>query len=111
LAGSTPITAQPDSRLLVAMPTAWLLALVLSPGGLLNELLKIVFQRARPTSDHPTLIVTGYSRGCTMMATLLMGFRRISFRRSSAGAGTSRRLRRRAWRSLTPAVFAAWPES
>lgn len=56
----------------------WLLALILVvPGGaLLNELLKIVFQRARPTLDHPIFTVTGYSfpSGHTMIATLLYGF-------------------------------------
>ena len=81
LAGSTVVTG-------VSLATAvflvsirrWhrLLALVLVvPGGaLLNELLRIVFQRARPTFDHPILTVTGYSfpSGHTMIATLLYGF-------------------------------------
>lgn len=55
-----------------------LLALVLIvPGGaVLNELLKITFQRTRPKFDNPVLALAGYSfpSGHTMIATLLYGF-------------------------------------
>jgi undecaprenyl-diphosphatase len=47
------------------------------PGGvLLNELLKVTFQRARPKLDYPVLAWTGYGfpSGHTMIATLLYGF-------------------------------------
>ena len=46
------------------------------PGGmLLNVVLKNVFQRARPTFDHPLLTFSGYSfpSGHTMAATMLYG--------------------------------------
>jgi membrane-associated phospholipid phosphatase len=53
----------------------WLLALILVvPGGaLLNELMKLAFQRARPTFDNPILALTSYSfpSGHAMTATLL----------------------------------------
>jgi undecaprenyl-diphosphatase len=56
----------------------WLLALVLVvPGGaLLNELMKLAFQRARPTFDNPILALQSYSfpSGHAMAATLLYGF-------------------------------------
>ena len=56
----------------------WLLALALVvPGGaILNELMKLAFQRARPKFDNPMLTLTSYSfpSGHTMAATLLYGF-------------------------------------
>jgi undecaprenyl-diphosphatase len=81
LAGSAAITALTlaTALLLVWMHRwHWLLTLVLvvPAGALLNELLKIVFHRARPAFDHPILTVTGHSfpSGHTMIATLLYGF-------------------------------------
>jgi membrane-associated phospholipid phosphatase len=44
------------------------------PGGaLLNELLKVAFQRARPKFDIPILVLKdyGFPSGHTMIATLL----------------------------------------
>jgi membrane-associated phospholipid phosphatase len=56
----------------------WLLALVFTvPGGmLLNVLLKITFQRARPRFDEPLLTLSTYSfpSGHAVAATLLYGF-------------------------------------
>ena len=81
LAGSATITALTlaTAFLLVWMRRwHWLLTLVLVvPGGaLLNELLKLTFQRARPKLDNPVLALTGYSfpSGHTMIATLMYGF-------------------------------------
>jgi undecaprenyl-diphosphatase len=81
LAGRTVVSglALATALLLVTMRRwYWLLALVLVvPGGaLFNELLKLIFQRARPVFDQPGFPVTGYSfpSGHTMMATLLYGF-------------------------------------
>ncbi len=55
----------------------WLLTLVLAvPGGmLLNVLLKIIFQRARPSFEEPLLTLATYSfpSGHTMAATVLYG--------------------------------------
>lgn len=56
----------------------WLLALLfVVPGGmLLNVLLKITFQRARPSFDAPLITLSTYSfpSGHTVAATLLYGF-------------------------------------
>lgn len=56
----------------------WLLALVATvPGGmLLNVLMKITFQRARPSFDQPLVTLSTYSfpSGHTVAATLLYGF-------------------------------------
>lgn len=56
----------------------WLLALLLTvPGGmLLNVLLKISFQRARPSFEQPLLTLSTYSfpSGHAVAATLLYGF-------------------------------------
>ena len=98
LAGSTVVTAVSLATAIVLVArrrSHWLLALVLVvPGGaLLNELLKIVFQRARPTFDHPLLTVPGYSfpSGHTMLATLLYGFLAVLLFRP---------IRRWRWRAL-----------
>ncbi|GAC1604164.1 MAG: hypothetical protein NVS3B2_09440 [Ramlibacter sp.] len=57
---------------------AWLLALVLTvPGGMLvNVLMKYAFHRARPSFDHPLLVLTSYSfpSGHVAGATLFYGF-------------------------------------
>lgn len=56
----------------------WLLALLFTvPGGMvLNVLLKITFQRARPSFEQPLLTLSTYSfpSGHTVAATLLYGF-------------------------------------
>ncbi len=56
---------------------SWLMVLVLSmPGGMLvNVLMKLAFQRARPVSDHPLLVLTSYSfpSGHVAGATLFYG--------------------------------------
>jgi undecaprenyl-diphosphatase len=68
------------TALLVAWMRRWhwllALALVVPGGALLNELMKIAFQRARPKFDAPILALTSYSfpSGHTMIATLLYGF-------------------------------------
>jgi undecaprenyl-diphosphatase len=51
------------------------IALTIPGGLLLNDLLKLVFQRARPPLDNPTLTVSTYSfpSGHTMSATMLYG--------------------------------------
>jgi undecaprenyl-diphosphatase len=74
----------------------WLLALVAAvPGGmLLNVLMKITFQRARPSFDEPLLTLSTYSfpSGHTVAATLLYGFlaayltRHASWRRRALAA-------------------------
>jgi membrane-associated phospholipid phosphatase len=55
----------------------WALALLLSVSGglLLNNILKLVFHRARPQFDDPLLMLTTYSfpSGHTMNATVLYG--------------------------------------
>jgi membrane-associated phospholipid phosphatase len=57
---------------------SWLVVLVLAvPGGMLiNVLMKFAFHRARPTFDHPLLVLTSYSfpSGHVAGATLFYGF-------------------------------------
>ena len=57
---------------------AWLLALALAvPGGMLvNVLMKLAFHRARPSFDHPLLVLNSYSfpSGHVAGATLFYGF-------------------------------------
>lgn len=57
---------------------SWLLVLMLTvPGGMLiNVLMKFAFHRARPTFDHPLLVLTSYSfpSGHVAGATLFYGF-------------------------------------
>ena len=57
---------------------AWLLVLALTvPGGMLvNVLMKFAFHRARPSFDHPLLVLTSYSfpSGHVAGATLFYGF-------------------------------------
>ena len=56
----------------------WIVVLVLTlPGGMLvNVLMKLAFQRARPSFDHPLLVLTSYSfpSGHVAGATLFYGF-------------------------------------
>jgi undecaprenyl-diphosphatase len=103
LAGSSVVSslALATAIVIVAMRRwYWLLALVLAvPGGaLVNELLKLAFQRARPVFDQPGFPVTGYSfpSGHTMMATLLYGFLAIFISRTTPG-----------WRWRTLAILVA----
>lgn len=57
---------------------SWLLVLALTvPGGMLiNVLMKFAFHRARPSFDHPLLVLTSYSfpSGHVAGATLFYGF-------------------------------------
>jgi len=56
----------------------WIVVLVLTlPGGMLvNVLMKLAFQRARPSFDHPLMVLTSYSfpSGHVAGATLFYGF-------------------------------------